>query len=171
MKRIPFVILVWALLLGGMTFYMRHRDGRRRAMAAPTARTADRAEGTFSVEVTPTFPVEADPFALRTDADRGDAGLVVLLNGRDLLRRSDGGEPGEVIRLDGVAGFAVGANEVRVEAYPPEEPGDRRHFVQVRVLRNGAPLADDTFWSEGGAAVTGSLGVEVPSGAEDSHDD
>lgn len=167
MKRIPFVILIWALLLGGMAFYMRQRDSRREPV--PLAKATARAEGRFTIEVTPTFPPVADPFALRTDEDRGDAGLVVRLNGRDLFRGSDAGEPGEVVRLDGVQGFAAGPNEVRVEAYPPEEARDRRHFVQVRVLRNGAPLAEDIFWSEDGAAVSGSLGIEVPSDAEESH--
>lgn len=164
MKRIPFVILIWLVLVGGLTLYMDHRDSR--PVAARTAAALDMAGGRYSVEVTPSFAAEADPFALAIGDAAETSALSVTLRGRDLLSLAGGNEPGVPLEIANVEGVTAGDNEILLRAAPPPDAPSRRHFVQVRVLRDGLPLADETFWSEGGARVEGVLRFAAPSAGE-----
>lgn len=164
--RIPFVILVWIVLVGGLSLYMRHRDAH--APVAGPGVTLDIAEGRYALEVTPTFSAEPDPFALASDEGDSPA-IAVRMRGREIVKAGDAVRPGVPIRVDDVQGFVAGDNEVLVEASPPGGETEQRHFVHVRILRDGLPVAEETFWSEGGARVSGALRFSLLGSAEDEH--
>lgn len=152
--RIFFVLFLWIAMIGGLTLYMHDRDAH--APVAATAVKLSAAEGKYSVEVTPTFSAEPDPFALVSDRDAA-AALTVTLRGREILARNDDVRPGVPILVDDIEGLVAGDNELLLEASPPNSEADQRHFVQLRVLKDGLPAAEETFWSEGGATVSGTL--------------
>lgn len=164
--RIPFVVLIWVVLVGGLSLYMRHRDAHTPVAGAGV--TLNLAEGRYALEVTPTFAAESDPFALASDTGDSPA-VAVRMRGREIVRAGDAIRPGVPIRVDDVQGFVAGDNEVLVEASPPSDDAERRHFVHVRILRDGLPVAEETFWSEGGARVSGALRFSLREGTEDEH--
>ena len=162
MARIGLVIAIWMVFVGGLGLYMRQRDAG--ASEGPTVIRLETAAGQYAVEVTPSFAAAPDPFALQIDEQDAGAALVVRLGEREILRVTDHVEGGKPLRIEDVEGVVVGMNEVLVEASPPTDQADRRHFVLLRVLRDEAAIAERTFWSEGGAKVAGSLRFEIAAG-------
>jgi len=157
--RLGLVAAIWILFVGGLASYMRYRD-----VAGPGSEPAVElklAEGRYRIEVTPGFTPVPDPFALRTGQEPSAPALVVRLAGRELLRLSGGVEAGRPVWIEDVRGLVAGSNEIYVQVSPPIEQGDRRHFVLVRVLRDGVPIAEQTFWGEGGLQVAGTCRFEV----------
>jgi hypothetical protein len=60
----------------------------------------------------------------------------------------------------------VGRNEVFVQANPPEAALSRTHAVRLRVLRDGEPVAERTFWTEPGTPLSERFSLEVPAAQE-----
>lgn len=159
MRRILFAVLIWVVLVGGLSVYMQRRD------ANPVERSAGRAavvsQADYVLEVTPAFAPVPDPFALDLDGEK-PAALTARFRGREVLRRETGVEAG--VPIEGVAlpGVVEGWNEVLLSASPAAEGAPRRRFLQARVLRNGVPVASDTFWADGFARVDGVLNFVAP---------
>ena len=167
MKRLGLCAFVWVLFVGGVTLYMGHRHSAMGQPATAMAlRTVDR---TYLVEVTTSFTAEADPFALRTDTSEEAPALLLRLGDTELLRLSDGVVAGQPRRLEAVQGLTRGSNELFVKATPPTAL-EGRQFVQLRVLQGGQSLAETVLWSEGGAAVAGSLRFVLEEDEEDGHE-
>ena len=124
--------------------------------------------------VTTSFAVEPDPFALQSDAGEKPHALLVKLNGREILKRTESFPGGTPVQTDHVEGIVEGLNELYVEANPPLDQAGRSHAVRVRVLRDGRPVLERSFWSEPGAriATTFALSVEKTDRAkrEENHD-
>jgi hypothetical protein len=126
--------------------------------AAVIAAFEPTAAGIFTVEVTLTFAAGPDPFAL--DLDDAPA-LVVSFRGRDLLRRTEEIPAGQPIRIESVEGLVAGANEFYVAATPTAQDAAVARAIRVRILRDGATVAEQSLWSAPGESVNGIVVVDV----------
>ena len=149
-------IFLVCVILGGMKLYMVWRD-ERRPVAVQNVETT--ASGTYSLQITPTFDVQAgDPFALDpTDAPS----VLVLFRGKQLLRRTEPVAAGELILITPIHDMMQGGNEFYINLIPAEHDSDRGHAVHVRAFRDEHPIAETTLWSDPGQAVQGKIVVEI----------
>jgi hypothetical protein len=143
---------------------------REAGQAAVTYRFHE-ATGVFSLEVVTTFAVEPDPFAL-TVAGNQPSALLVRVNGKDVIRKTDRLEPGAPLRVESVAGIVDGKNEFYLEANPPVASTAQYNAVRMRVLRDGQVLGERSSWSESGARIadTFALAVAAEPRKEHAHD-
>jgi hypothetical protein len=150
-------VCVWIVLLGGLGLFMhsKHESGGFRSVESRPA------TGGFSLEVTPTFAVEPDPFALRTGPGEQPAALLVKVNGREVLRREDRVEGGAPLTAHNVTGMIEGPNELYLEANPPLEQANKAHAIRVKVVRDSEQIADRTLWSEPGVKLATTFRVDV----------
>jgi len=119
------------------------------------------ADGQVTVEVTTTFPLEPDPFALHGSGSDDAPALVVRVNGRDVLRRTERVEAGSPIRVDSVSGLAQGKNEIYVEANPPLDMAGKSQAVRVRVLQDSSVIADRSLWSDEANKIAAAFAVNI----------
>lgn len=158
MIRIFLAALVWVVVVGGTSLYLRIHEARAAAVA-PAA--VERVVAGYRLELTPTFAAAPDPFALQLDTSAARAALVVKLNGEEVLRRAEQVTAGEVIVVDALPPVRVGENEVFVEAAPPGEEALQSHALRVRVLHGAQQVAEETLWTEAGASLSAGLRFEV----------
>ena len=153
-------LLVPIILLGGLQLSMELRP---RATAPTAAIAATTAAGKFTIEISLTFDAGPDEFALNaTDAPS----LVVRLQGRELLRRTDAVEGGRPIQITDVQGLVEGANELYIEATPMDASRLQALALRVQVLRDGSPIATETLWAEPGESIRGSVALQIPTWAD-----
>ena len=160
--RLFLTSLVWLIIVGGLALYM----GARETAVAPQA-VVERAAPTMAcrLEILPGFDARPDPFALRDDEAAPPAALLVRLGRTEVLRVTDDIENGRPLQVDHLPGLAVGDNEFYLEAFPPIEAAGRQVAVRLRFFCNNRLIADRTFWSAEGGAVSGSFPVHI--GARD----
>jgi hypothetical protein len=157
-SRLALVAAIWVLVMGGTALFLRLDTpgaGPRPLLPRPETVTGDHA-----LEITTSFALAPDPFALTADADQGRA-LTVRLSGR-IVHEADAMPPEGVLRISPIPGLLEGANEFHVQATPPADQGDRpevRHALRLRFLRGAEVVAERTFWAARGAPVSGSLHV------------
>jgi hypothetical protein len=172
MIRVILAAALSILILGGLSLFMERRG--RSAGHEVVRQESQEAAGRFSLDVTLSFsPAAEDPFALVTKEAKAKPGLLVQLNGQEVISVSEDVPVGELITRDDVPGVVVGANEVLIEADPPLAEANRAHAVRVRMLRDGKPIAEQTSWSEPGARLVAQLRLNVPAekpAAEIGHD-
>jgi len=153
------VIILATLIFGGLAGYSRF------VASIPAAHSehdeAPIAEGKFSVELTLSFDAQKDEFAFDDEP-----ALVVRLAGRDLARRDQRAPASEPLQADNVSGIVAGKNAFFVRAVPTQEHIVRPCAVQIRILRDGHLIAENTLWSQPGNIVAGEIVVEVPGIAE-----
>lgn len=164
--RTVLAVVIWAVLIGGLSAYMHSREGARTLVAY----RFQEASGAFSLELVGTFAVEPDPFALEV-GDNQPAALMVRLNGKEIVRRAERLDPGSPLRVDPVAGIVEGANEFYLEAYPPAAKTSRYNAVRIRILRNNQVVGEHSSWAEPGARIADTflLTVAVDSKEEEKH--
>lgn len=117
-------------------------------------------EGVFALQVTTTFAVEPDPFALRTERNEASA-LLVKLNGNEILRKTDKVQAGAPIRVEPVPGLIDGRNEFYLEANPPVGLANLSYAVRVQLFRDEQLVAERSFWSEPGSRIASSFQVSI----------
>ncbi len=150
-------VAIWIVFVGGMAVYSKARH----ETARPVTQERETAKERYALEITTTFPVEPDPFALK-DTDHADsAGLIVRLNGKEVLRKTGGLVPGRAFRVEPVNGVIHGWNEFYLQAAPSLELTDRVQGVRVRVFRDQDVLLDRTLWSEPGTQIASTFAVSV----------
>jgi hypothetical protein len=149
--RLVLAALVWVLFVGGTWLYTQQRE----SSAAPQEFTRVEAAGIYALELTATFPVEADAFTLNKTA------LTLSLNGKMVLKRTENLGAGERVKVDKVDGIKIGENEFFLEANPPDEILQRSNAVRLRVLRDGVPIADETRWSEPGTKLAVTFRLKI----------
>lgn len=161
------VIIIWIVIIGGLSFYINLRDSQQvptvQAKALETVTDAH-----FRVEITPTFGVEADPFALAGDSG-SDAALVVRLSGVDINTTDTPLERGETLIIDDVQGFVVGNNELFLDASPPLTESSMSHALRIKVFRSNNLELEETIWGEAGSRVTGTLHINLGHDIEADH--
>ncbi len=165
--RFTLTLLAWIVMVGGLSLYMSGRETATAIERAPVSATT--AVGSYDVELTTTFSVEQDPFALQLD-DSGSDALTVRLNGTALALTSGTLSRGQVLRIEAIPGVVDGSNELYVEASPPVEEAGLDQGIRVRVLHDKQILVDQTLWGEQGALVSGSVAFSSVFEEEDDHD-
>lgn len=157
--RIALAVLIWLVFVGGLGLYTHHRDAT--VLVSGPGVEIQAAEGNYALEITTTFTVEPDPFALQTDELREQPALVVRLGEREILKRTDRVEAVTPIRLEPLLGLVEGTNEIYLEASPPLEQAGNSQAVRVQILRNGQSVAEQTFWSAPGGKVADTMRFEL----------
>lgn len=150
-------IIIWLVLIGGLSAYMHGREEIHRATSYEVRKLTE----DFALEVTTTFDVEPDPFALRTDTQASAPALLVRVNGQEALRRSDRVDRGIPQRLEPVPGLIQGRNEIYLEANPPLDQAGHSLAVRVRVFRGDQPVADQSLWSDQGSSIAATFPVDI----------
>ena len=155
--RPALAILIWLVLIGGLAAYMHARE----TIHPGSSYEVVQASGAFALEVTTTFDVEPDPFALRTDSGSTAPALLVRINGQEVLRQVERVERGIPFRLEPVPALIQGHNEIYLEANPSLDQAAQSLAVRVRVFRGNQPLADHSIWSEAGSRIAAAFPVDV----------
>lgn len=170
MKRIAAVLLIWVVVFGGLSFYMNRFEARQSA-ATPAPRQA-LSDADYSLEVTATFNIEPDPFALRTENSADAAALLVRIGEREILRTLQV-EAGVPVQVQPVPGIHPGMNEFFVEANMPLEMAGKNLALQLKLKRDGLPVAEKTLWSEGENRIAGTfpVGLEIDRESTNTHHD
>ncbi len=166
--RFLLVVIIWVVIVGGLWGYINQRDSKRQQVVAtiPVDLTVG---GKFIIEITPTFSVEDDPFALTT-TDTKASPLKVKLNGIELVLDADEILRGETIRQEDVEGVLVGHNEIYVTASPPLSENTLEHGVRVKLLDQNGLLVDQTVWAQQGAIVSGTISFSHLQSEEEKHE-
>ena len=147
-------IAVWVGFVGGLFLYTGWRDAR--VVSGTEVKTAAAAHRQYAIEITPTFSLEEDPFALRTDSGT-EAPLELRLNGRLLPVPVENLRRGRPLKIEGVEGVVVGGNEIHIKASPPTGEGELDNCVRLRLFEEGVAVADATVWGSQGALVSGTV--------------
>ena len=168
--RFLLIILIWTFFVGGLWGYTTQRDASLpkgpAQVVAPKILT-----GSYVLEITPSFTIEKDPFALALDGDASQIpGLEIRLNGRVLGVDSGQIKRGKMIRITKNLKLSQGGNEFYVKASPPMAETDLDHGLRVRLLDRGGPVVDRTVWGSAGAVVAGSVSFTLAAHKEDVHD-
>ena len=154
----PALVAVLALvILGGVKWFL-DSHAPVAGNGSPVAQLIS-ASGEYSVELTMTFDVGPDEFSLD---DAGDAPTLLLqLNGKELLKRTDTvAATDSPIVLEKVD-VAVGKNEFFIQASPSEMDELKPRSIRVRVLQDGTVVANETIWPEAGDVLQGTVALEV----------
>jgi hypothetical protein len=163
-------LLLCLAILGIVGGYLRlSEELRQRTAQGQEAHHVEIAAGKFSVEVTLTFDAGgASAFALEPTEETS---LLVLFQGRELIRSKEPVAAGAAVRVEDIQGIASGKNEFYLEAHPSDQAPPIAHAVRVRVLRDGHPIADETLWSEPGLPVRGTVRLDAAADASANIDD
>ena len=166
--RFLLTILIWVLFVGGLWAYTWHRDAGFPAGPHETG-PVETLAGEFSLEITPTFSIEPDPFALQSES-REAASLELSLNGRAIETAPETLSRGKTIQIHGLSGLQTGFNEIYVKASPPVTENMLAHGVRITVLDQGIALVDQTVWGGRGALVSGTVSFKLESATKEDHD-
>lgn len=153
--RFVLSILIWLILVGGLWVYTSKRDASK-PQAANAASIDLSVQGVFSIEITPTFSTEKDPFALTTD-DTASSTLELKLNGTSIALPFDDLQRGKTVVLENIAGLLMGHNEIYLKASPPLSENALEHGIRIKVSEKDNLIADKTIWSSPGALVSGTV--------------
>lgn len=167
--RFLLCVVLWIFFIGGLWAYTCQRDAGLPEGPAEVA-ALEVLTGDYVLEMTPSFSIEKDPFALAVDDDAESSGLEVRLNGTPIEVAADSISRGKVVRVTEGIVLTIGFNEFYVKASPPTSEAHLDHGLRVRLLENGAPLVDQTLWSSQGATVAGSVSFNLAAHKEDDHD-
>jgi hypothetical protein len=159
--------LIWLIMFGGLSLYIYQRDRHAPEPIQAPVRQAVAGED-FTLEITPTFSPEADPFALQGNTEAG-ASLLVR-TAEQVLFRGEALEPGVPVRVNPVPGLIEGRNELYLQAQPPLGESSRDHAVRVRLLQDSRVVVDETLWGRSGANVAGTMPFTLAEMAEEHHD-
>jgi len=166
--RFALVALIWLIMVGGLTLYIRQRDSRLPpAIRTPITEAVPLEE--YVLEITPTFSPEPDPFALQSDP-AASASLVVRLGERELFRSGKALPAGKSITVHKVAGLVAGHNELYLQASPPTSEALLDHAVRARLLQGARVIFDQTLWGVSGATVAGAIPFNLDKREEAGHD-
>ena len=168
--RFLLTILIWIIFVGGLWGYTTQRDAALpkgpAQVAAPKILT-----GSYVLEITPSFSIEKDPFALALDDNESQSrGLEIRLNGRTLGVAAEQIKRGKVIQITKNLKLSQGFNEFYVKASPPMAEIDLDHGLRVRLLERGVPVVDQTVWGSSGSVVAGTVSFSLVAHKEDVHD-
>ena len=165
--RFFLTIVIWIIIIGGLFFYSRQREmAEARVQIQRPAITE--AKDAYTLQVTPTFSIEKDPFALEIEEDTS-SGVQLSLNGAPLPVAAKNLQRGVPWKLEGVDGLVMGNNEIYVQASPPLTESNLEHGVRVQLLGSGAVNVDRTIWSYQGSLVAGTIHFQLKEEAHEDH--
>jgi len=161
-------LIIWIVFVGGLFVYTWQRDAGL-PHGPSIVEAAKHIKGSYLLEITPTFSVEKDPFALQSDTD-SPVSLDLQLNGQRLDVPVMEMSRGEVLRVRELPELQVGFNEFYVSASPPIAESMIDHGMRVRLLDGSSVILDDTIWASRGALVSGTISFTLAAGKDDPHD-
>lgn len=159
-------LLIWILFVGGLWSYTWYRDAKA-PEGPPVAKAVARVEGNYRIEITPTFAIAEDPFALQSDTGATPS-VELRLNGISLKHPDVEMSRGKVIQIRDLPELIAGFNEIYISASPPISENDLFHGLRVRLIDDDKEIVDKTLWAGHGAIVSGAVNFEVA--AEKDHD-
>jgi len=164
--RFVLCLVIWFLFVGGLYLYTSGRDSSfARSNVAPTI--IEKKASSVMLELTPTFSVEEDPFALKTDTAAGP--FEIRINGIVVPSEDLQISRGKTLVIDDVSAVIGDLNEVFIKASPPVSENSLDHGIRVRLLSDGSVLADETIWNSGGGLVSGTLSFSTEEQGEADH--
>lgn len=166
--RIAGVVIVWIILIGGVYSYMSYQDAGR--AAAGLSQEVQHEQSFCSVEITSTFSVEKDPFALDLD-DGSENAFSLKLGNRIILQTSDKIEAGIPFNTGKIENINEGLNELYIEASPPVDNISKHNAVRVNVYQGDYLLADKTLWGSPGEKIAGTITFELSNEKEEGNHD
>ena len=164
--RFLLCLVIWFIFVGGLFFYTSGRNRAHENRTAPPP-VAARAETRVTLELTPTFSVQDDPFALKTEERQGP--FEIRINGVSIASADLGVGRGQTLVIADLNIVLGEHNEVFIKASPPLSESQLDHGVRVRLLDRERVLADETVWSSGGL-VSGTVIFSSPTQAESDHE-
>jgi hypothetical protein len=167
--RIILAFFIWIVILTGLNLYMKGLNESPQSQAF-TFQLRE-AQAHYALEVTTTFSVEPDPFALQTDTSGESTALLVRLGGKTILHQTGSVEAGVPLRVEPVPGLVQGLNEFYVEASLPMEKTGKSFALRMRLLQDNQPVTDQTFWSDTAGKVAGTFGVTIEAETEKQEQD
>jgi hypothetical protein len=146
-------LLVCIFFIGGTALFTRERVTGGGFSGPPLSPTDEK----ITLEIVPTFAVEADPFALKGEAEETAPALTAAVNGARVLKVEGPLEAGAAVRLSPLPGLVQGVNEVFVEASPPSGREGRVAGLRIRLIRGDEIREEKAFWSDHSEKVSGSF--------------
>jgi len=165
--RFILCLLIWFVFVGGLYLYTTGRDASFARNPSVPARIETEAAPVI-LELTPTFSVEEDPFALQSDAAAGP--FEIRINGSLVPSEDLQVSRGKTLIIDNIEAFSGELNEVFIKASPPVSESSLDHGVRIRLLSRGRVLAEETIWSSGGGLVSGTVGFSAGEQGGEDHD-
>jgi len=166
--RFLLVLTIWIFIVGGLWSYISYRDDKRQQITASTPIDLS-VDGQFSMEVTPTFSIEADPFSLTT-SEASASSFEIKLNGNQIPIDAENVQRGQAIRHEDVTGILAGHNEIYIAASPPHSENTIEHGVRVKLYQDTTLLLDKTVWTSQGALLSETISFRHLQNEEGSHD-
>jgi hypothetical protein len=153
--RVLVAVIVWVFFIGGLSLYINNRDF---ADYSPNNLFEfQQVEQVYALEVTPSFILESDPFALTMDIQNSSPALLIRLGEHELLNISAPVTTAETFKIEPLHSLIVGQNEIYVEATPPTNHFSTYNALRIRILKNGYPFEEKTLWSPPGTKVAGTF--------------
>jgi hypothetical protein len=146
-------LVISAGILFGVYSYLRFAQSLRGTTEAAVVDVA--ATGKYSAEITLTFDAQADEFAL------SPVSLVLKRQDQVLLSREGLVPAGEPLVVENIPGIVEGENELYFECVPKDDGRQLARAVRIRLLRDGAVVADQTLWAEAGLVPQGTVMLKV----------
>jgi len=165
--RFLLCLIIWVVFVGGLYAYTEQRDHGYVAESA-VAEVEEKSPGLLSIELTPTFSVEDDPFALQTQQQ--NAPFDLRLNGVPVDIANLPITRGQTLLIRDLEVALSDYNELFIKASPPVAESHLNHGIRLRLLNRDQVLADQTIWSSGGGLVSGTVPFKPPVTPETGHD-
>ena len=148
--------------------YTWQRDARLSDSQVITA-PVKKIQGEYSLEITPTFSIEDDPFALQSDTQKTDT-VELRVNGQLVQLPDEVISRGKVITSDIIPELSIGFNEFFISASPPISETDLDHGIRLRLLEGENIIVDETLWATKGARVSGTVSFKISIEKDHDHD-
>ncbi len=165
--RFLLCLVIWIVFVGGLYAYTEQRDSGIAPDRAAVV-VEEKVQERLSIELTPTFSVEEDPFALQTQQQTGP--FELRLNGVAVDIADLPISRGQTLFIRDLDAALGEHNEIFIKASPPVSESSLTHGVRLRLLAQDRVLADQTIWSSGGGLVSGTIPFGVKESPETDHD-
>lgn len=167
--RFFLIIISWIVIIGGLRLYTWQRDMAVKPIQNVVAQQQQESKASYRLQITSTFSVEPDPFALE-ESESLESALQISLNGQPIKLPIEQLKRGEMIQMDDLQGVIAGHNEIYVKASPPVEENLLNHGIRINLIEGGNSLVDQTLWSEQGSLVSGTVVFKAGSDAKEDHE-
>ena len=148
-------VMVWLVFIGGLTLYMKHRGAGNDF--EENFHEFNQLKKQYALEITPSFILQTDPFALNLESRDTPPAMLVRLGQQEILTVNDPSNFPQTFKIEPLHGLSVGKNELYIEASPPLDHNSTQNALRIRITENGYALAEETFWSPPGAKVSGTF--------------
>ncbi|PLX68741.1 MAG: hypothetical protein C0603_06205 [Denitrovibrio sp.] len=136
--------IVWLVIVSAVSLLFSSRDSE---VVVTKITKADKVTS-VAFEITTTFSVEEDPFALDIGEEKG--AFQVILDGATIFSTEDGVKDRITFTTDEYE-ISSGKHELFIKANPTTT--ELSNSVRIRVLSDGNPITDETMWFQPGQTI------------------